>query len=64
MGYLKERGNNISFRCPLGLVLAGPNSSICIGNGEWEPDPRDVMYKGKCVNGIVYVPRRPDLFNL
>ena len=64
IGYLKERGNNISFSCPLGLVLAGPNSSTCTGNGEWEPDPRDVICRGKCVNGIVYVPRRPNLFNL
>jgi hypothetical protein len=48
IGYLSGKGNIISFDCPPGFVLAGPNSSTCIGNGEWEPEPRDVRCKGEC----------------
>ncbi len=40
-------GANVTFSCPPGQVLVGHNTSICIGNGEWEPDPREVMCKGK-----------------
>ena len=36
----------VTFSCPPGLVLTGPNSSTCMGNGEWEPDPREVKCKG------------------
>lgn len=32
-------GSIVLFGCPSGLVLTGPNSSTCIRNGEWEPDP-------------------------
>ena len=35
-------GDHITFTCPSGLVLNGSNSSMCVGNGEWEPDPREV----------------------
>ena len=45
-----ERGSSISFSCPPGLVPTGPNSSTCIGNGEWEPDPREARYKSECSN--------------
>ena len=31
-------GGNVTFTCPSGLVLTGPNTSTCMGNGEWEPD--------------------------
>ena len=31
-------GANITFTCPAGLVLTGPNTSTCMENGEWEPD--------------------------
>ena len=37
-------GENITFTCPTGAILTGPNSSICVENGEWEPDPREVEY--------------------
>ena len=34
----------ITFTCSdPGLVLNGLNSSTCMGNGEWEPDPMDVQ---------------------
>ena len=46
MGYDHEdpalKGENITFTCLSGAILNGPNSSTCIGNGEWEPDPREV----------------------
>ena len=32
-------GQFITYTCPPGFVLNGPNASICTGNGEWEPDP-------------------------
>ena len=37
-------GTTVDFICPPGWVLIGSNSSIatCMGNGEWEPDPRKV----------------------
>ena len=41
-------GQNITFTCPPGQTLNGSNSSTCIGNRTWEPDPRDV----KCI-GII-----------
>ena len=41
-------GSNATFSCPLGLEMTGPNSSICMENGEWEPDPREIACKGDC----------------
>jgi hypothetical protein len=35
-------GESIMFACASGLKLGGPNSSTCMGNGEWEPDPGKV----------------------
>ena len=32
----------IIFICPHGQTLNGSNSSTCMGNGEWEPDPGEV----------------------
>ena len=42
-------GQTIMFICPHGQILNGPNSSTCMGNGEWEPDPREV----KCTDTTV-----------
>ena len=39
-------GAVLSFDCPPQHVLIGPNTTICMGNGEWEPDPREVECKG------------------
>ena len=39
---------NITFTCRPGQVLNGSNTSTCMGNGEWEPDPREV----ECTNGL------------
>ena len=39
----------IMFHCPPGLALNGPESSTCMGNGEWEPDSRWVEFIGKSI---------------
>ena len=39
-------GTSAYFICPLGQLLTGPNISTCVGNGEWEPDPRELECKG------------------
>ena len=41
--------------CPTGFVLTGSNTSesVCMGNGEWEPDPREAKGKGKKMHGIL-----------
>jgi hypothetical protein len=41
MGYndVALEGSSVNFTCSSGLVLTGPNSSTCMGNGKWEPDP-------------------------
>ena len=38
---------SVSFSCLPGMVLNGPNSTTCMENGEWEPDPREVACNGK-----------------
>ena len=43
-----REGHNITFACPPGQTLNGSNSSTCMGNGEWAPDPREV----ECTGGI------------
>ena len=44
MGYEDpaREGAVITFVCSSGLELSGPNSSMCMRSGEWEPDPREV----------------------
>ena len=39
-------GRTVTFICPRGQILNGSNSSTCMGNGEWEPDPREVECTG------------------
>ena len=39
-------GQTAMFTCLPGQTLNGSNSSTCMGNGEWEPDPRDVECTG------------------
>ena len=39
-------GTNITFICPPGMVLIGTNSTTCMENGQWDPDPRDVKCQG------------------
>ena len=40
-------GCSITFSCPPGWEVNGPNSATCTGNGEWEPDPAGLMCTGK-----------------
>ena len=35
-------GQFITYSCPPGFILNGPNVLIYMGNGEWEPDPGQV----------------------
>ena len=35
-------GQLITYTCPPGFTLTGPNGSVCTGNGEWEPNPGKV----------------------
>ena len=37
-------GTTIMLECSSpNLVHMGPNTTTCIGNGEWEPDPREMQ---------------------
>ena len=36
------KGQFITYTCPPGFILSGPNMSVCTGNREWEPDPGTV----------------------
>ena len=48
IGYSEmSMGSAVTLSCPTGLVLTEPNSSICMGNGEWEPNPREAKCKGE-----------------
>ena len=35
-------GQFITYTCPPGFTLTGPNASVCMWNREWEPDPGEV----------------------
>ena len=37
-----REGQFITYVCPPGFILTGPNASECTGNGRWEPDPGQV----------------------
>ena len=42
-----REGTIITFTCSnLELVLTGPNTTTCMSNGDWEPDPSEVACKG------------------
>ena len=38
-------GSTVTFGCPLGPILSGPNNSTCI-NGTWVPDPAEAICTG------------------
>ena len=46
-------GDSVNFTCFSGFVLTGPNSSTCMGNGEWEPDPREVACHKRLLGIII-----------
>ena len=41
-----REGQFITYTCPHGFVLTGPNASVCTGNREWEPDPGELDCMG------------------
>ena len=43
-----DHPNTVNFSCPLGFVLSGPSSTMCMSNRQWQPDPSSV----ECNEGI------------
>ena len=43
------RGSKVTLACPAGMTLNGPDTLLCRGNGEWEPDPKKVECKNKTI---------------
>ena len=41
-------GQLITYTCSTGFILTGPNTSVCMGNREWEPDPGEV----ECIGAV------------
>ena len=48
LGYVDPalEGQIITYACSLGQMLNGSNTSICMENGKWEPDPQGVKCTG------------------
>ena len=46
-------GQIITFTCPHGQILNGSNTSTCMGNGIWEPDPGEITCTGTSVSTSV-----------
>ena len=42
-------GHSVTFGCPPGLIMVGSNTSTCMENGKWNPDPVNVTCKGERV---------------
>ena len=50
-------GSNVTFTCPPGRILTGPDASTCMGNGEWHPNPRNSSCTGENKQKIsLYLP--------
>ena len=47
-------GEDVTFSCPSGLILSGSNTSTCMRNGEWEPDPEGINCDTGSVNDIKF----------
>ena len=39
-------GSIITYSCASGLKVAETNTSTCMDNGQWEPDPSDITCTG------------------
>ena len=39
-------GASVTFGCSPGLVLMGTNTSTCMENGQWTPDPGNMSCEG------------------
>ena len=48
-------GAVLSFDCPPQYVLVGPTTTTCMGNGEWEPDPREVKCNGNMMLSVTTI---------
>ena len=46
-------GQFITYTCPPGFVLTGPNMSACMENKEWEPNPGKVKCIGKWILSLM-----------
>ena len=46
-------GQFITYTCPPGFVLIGPNMSVCMENREWEPDPGKLDCIGKWILSLI-----------
>ena len=53
VGYIDPavEGTTVILSCSPGQILSGPQASICMGNGEWEPDPK----KAECIGIIITI---------
>ena len=53
VGYIDPavEGATVILSCSPGQILSGPQASICMENGEWEPDPK----KAKCIGIIIII---------
>ena len=49
MGYVEPllEGMKVNFSCPISRILTGPRTSMCTGNGQWDPDPNESGIKCK-----------------
>ena len=54
-------GTTLTLVCPPHYVLIGHNTTTCMGNGKWEPDPRMVEcnLKGKLIKVLIFVCMHP-----
>ena len=58
------RGANLTLACASGLMFTGPNTSTCMGNGEWEPDPSEAECIGTSTASHMKTPRSFEALNL
>ena len=47
-------GIKVNFTCISEMELIGPNLMTCMGNGEWDPNPREVTCRSKGSAVITY----------
>lgn len=48
-------GSNVTFSCPPGMVVSGPEILTCMENGKWEPDPMMVECIGMTIFYIITI---------
>ena len=56
-----REGQTMTFTCPPGQILNGSNTSTCMGNGIWEPDPGEVECTGTGVSTPTSVTTMPHM---